>query len=114
MWVSWTRLVFYVCFSHAAIHFAAADYASTNFTNNHKPLQCHAIKSVAVRSEVDCALHCMADLYSCAGYVLDRNENTCDVCFIYDVTTPLVTVNRPQGSASCVRDIHRENNGRIV
>ena len=56
----------------------------------------------------------MDELYSCAGYVLDRNENTCDVCFIYDVTTPLFTVNRSQGSASCVRDIHKENNGRIV
>ena len=57
----------------------------------------------------------MSDLYACAGYMLDENKSTdlkCDLCFIYDVTTPLFTVNPSNNKVSGMPDISKET-GKI-
>ena len=117
MLASWDCLMLSICYSHVALQLTTADgNTSANFIKNRKLLQCHKTKSTDVRSVVECALYCIADLYSCAGYVLLRSENKthqCDVCFIYDLTTPLVTINRPPHVISGVREINKED-GRIA
>ena len=53
----------------------------------------------------------MIDLYSCVGYVHDRNRSTnveCDICFIYDVTTPPVTVSPSNNRVSGMPEISKE------
>ena len=79
------------------------DNATLYQTSTGKPLQCHEIKTVDVRSSMECALYCMKDLYSCTGYVFDNEDvagRRCDVCFIHDVTTPLVAVKTSPSSIS--------------
>ena len=68
---------------------------NVHFTSSKKPLECHEKITVGARSALECSLQCLNNLYSCAGYVFGRRENStfhCDACFIYDVTTPLVKV----------------------
>ena len=90
------------------LHGTAADSGDNiHFTSSKKPLQCHEIISISARSAVECSLQCLNNVYSCAGYVFDRMENStfqCKTCFIYDVTTPLVTV---QASDSVVTRMPR-------
>ena len=85
------------------------------FTTTKKPLQCHEITSIIVRSEVECALHCVGNLYSCAGYVYDNNENShfeCNGCFIYDDKTSPVAVEISSTSITSMPDINK-NTGEI-
>ena len=68
---------------------------NVHFTSSKKPLECHEKITVGARSALECSLQCLNNLYSCAGYVFGKMENStfhCDACFIYDVTTPLVKV----------------------
>ena len=91
---------------------AAADVGDNiRFTSSRKPLQCHEIISISARSPVECSLQCLNNVYSCAGYVFDRMENStfqCKTCFIYDVSTPLVAV---QASDSVVTRMPRIDMG---
>ena len=84
----------------------------TYFTSTGKPLQCHEIQTFNVRSAIECCLHCKEKLYSCAGYVHTRNKTrcrfSCEVCLIYDVSTPIVTVNRTNSTAVGMPDINKE------
>ena len=95
---------------------ANMDNATSYFTFTRKPLQCHNLRSVDVRSSVECALNCMKDLYWCSGYVYDSNDASglrCDVCFIHDVTTPLVTVRTSPSSVSILTEIDKQT-GKIL
>ena len=99
-----------------AVTMANGRNTATNFTSNRKILQCHEIKPFNVRSAIECALQCVRDLYSCAGYVLERAENKnicCEVCLIYDVTTQLVNVNLQNNRTSGLPEISKET-GEMV
>ena len=90
LWILATMFVMYVLSVSSSS--AIMDNANSHFKSTRKPLQCHKIKSVDVRCSLECVLHCLKDLYSCAGYVFDHKGASglgCDVCFIHDVTTPL-------------------------
>ena len=81
------------------------------FTTTPKPLECHEIKLFDFRSSVECALYCTRDLYSCAGYVYSRNKSShfqCELCFIYDVVAPLVTVDASDSTIVTMPDIRME------
>ena len=57
-----------------------------------KPMHCHDIQISSVRSDVDCALTCRFNIYSCLGYSIAihiYSGNWCHVCFIYDVKLPM-------------------------
>ena len=85
------------------------------FTSTKKPLQCHEITLIEVRSEVDCALHCVSNLYSCVGYVYDSIGHfhfECNGCFIYDDITSPVTVKTSNASIIIMPDINK-NTGEI-
>ena len=86
------------------------------FRSTRKPLQCHEIKSMNVRSSGECALYCTDDLYSCAGYVFDSKNASgrrCDVGFIHDVTNPLVAVRTSPSSVSMLTEIDKQT-GKIL
>ena len=84
----------------------------TYFTSTGKPLQCHEVNTFHVRSPIECSLHCKENLYPCAGYVYVGNKrgfpSQCEVCFIYDLKTPLVTVNVTNGTAVGMPQIKKE------
>ena len=84
----------------------------TYFTSTGKDLQCHEIQTFNVRSAIECCLHCKEKLYSCAGYVHTRNKArrrfSCEICLIYDVSTPMVTVNRTNSTAVGMPNINKE------
>ena len=85
------------------------------FTTTKRPLQCHEVTSIMARSEVDCALHCVGNLYSCAGYVYDNNEKShfeCNVCFIYDDISSPVIVGISNTAIISMPDINK-NTGEI-
>ena len=85
------------------------------FTSTKKPLQCHEITLIEVRSEVDCALQCVNNLYSCVGYVYDRTGHfhfQCNRCFIYDNITSPVTGETSNTTISNMPDINK-NTGEI-
>ena len=110
MWVSWEYLMLSTLSFLVTVSSVTGHNATAYFTDNRKPLQCHEIESREVRSAVDCCLHCIRNLYSCAGYTLDRNGNSdlrCSVCYIYDVTTPLVTIPPPNNGVSGMPDINK-------
>ena len=86
----------------------------TYFTPTAKPLQCHEIKHINVRSTVDCALYCNGNLHSCAGYVHDYNtipQFPCDICFIYDETTALVTISGSRSKMISMPDLNKATGG---
>ena len=85
---------------------------NTCFISTTKRLQCHEIKSTSARSKVECSLNCKEDLYSCAGYVYDSSHFRCDVCFIYDKTTPLVTMKTSNSTSSSMPEINM-NTGEV-
>ena len=116
MWVTWGCLR-YSTLSLLVISAATGYNAATYFTANWKPLQCHEIKSIEVRSTIDCCLYCMKNVYSCAGYMLDRNGNSelqCDVCYIYGVTTPLDTIQHMNNRVSGMPAINKKSGTRVV
>ena len=93
----------------------ANDDNNVYFTTTKKPLQCHKVELIEVRSEVECALYCMAELYSCAGYVCDWNGNShfeCNGCFIFDHTRSPVTVEISNTTVTSTPDINK-NTGEI-
>ena len=98
----------YIC-----LHGANANiYQTSYFTSSTKPLECHEIKRLDARSTVDCALHCLNDIYSCAGSVNDRHGNNhvrCDVCFIHDVDTPVTTINASNSTVTSMPEINKES-----
>ena len=70
----------------------AGKFNKTDFLRTLKPMHCHSLDVYVVRSNVECALHCRANLYSCLGYSVTRHLPSvvrCRVCFIYDVRTPM-------------------------
>ena len=86
----------------------------TYFTSTPKPLQCHEIKHIHARSTVDCALYCKGNLYFCAGYVHDYNtilQFQCDVCYIYDETSPLVTISASKNKIISMPELNKETGG---
>ena len=85
---------------------------NTYFISTTKPLQCHEIKSTSARSKVECSLNCKEDMYSCAGNVFDSSHFRCDVCFIYDKTTPLVTMKTSNSTSSNMPEINM-NTGEV-
>ena len=82
---------------------------NTYFISTKKPLQCHEIKSTSARSKTECSLSCKKDLYSCAGYVYNSSHFRCDVCFIYDETTRLVTVETSNTTSSSMPKINMDS-----
>ena len=91
-------------------------YNYTYFAPTPKPLQCHEIRRINVRSTTECALYCMGNLYPCAGYVRDRKDIApfqCDVCYIYDVKTPLVTIRASGNNLIHIPELNKET-GEIL
>ena len=52
-----------------------------------KPLYCHEIQDIEARSQVECAVYCKKDLYSCVGYAFthDKSYDNCQTCYINDI-----------------------------
>ena len=81
-----------------------------------KPLQCHEIRRIIVRSTTECALYCTGNLYSCAGYLHDRKDIAqfqCDVCYIYYVKKPLVTIRASSNKIINMPELNKET-GEIL
>ena len=71
----------------------AGKFNKTDFLRTLKPMHCHSLDVYTVRSNVECVLHCRANLYSCLGYSVTRHLPSvvrCHVCFIYDVRAPMI------------------------
>ena len=110
MWVTWGCLTFRAL-PLLAVSVVTGYNTLTYFTDNWKPLQCHEIRYIEVRSTIDCCLVCMRNLYSCAGYTLEGTGNNglqCDVCYIYDVTTPLVTIQHTNNRVSGMPEVNKK------
>ena len=104
-----------VIFCLSSLHGSMANLENVYLTPTKKPLQCHEIAAMEIRSNVECALQCVSNLYSCAGYVYDRNVNSqlqCIVCFIYDVKTSPTTVETSSTTVTIMPEINR-NTGEI-
>ena len=104
-----------VIFCLLSLHGSKANLQNVYLTHTKKPLQCHEMIGMEIRSVVECALRCVGNLYSCAGYVYDRNENSqrqCIVCFIYDVKTSPTTVETSSTTVSIMPEIDR-NTGEM-
>ena len=104
-----------VIFCLLSLHGSKANLQNVYLTPTKKPLQCHEIAVMEIRSVVKCALHCVGNLYSCAGFVYDRNENSqlqCIVCLLYDVKTSPTTVETSSTAVSIMPEISR-NTGEI-
>ena len=86
-------------------------YDYTHFAPTPKPLQCHYNSHINVRSRIECALYCMGNLYSCAGYVHERKDIArfqCDMCYIYDVKKPLVTIRASRNKTINMPKLNKE------
>ena len=86
------------------------------FSPTRKPLQCHEIRHINVRSTIECALYCTGNLYSCAGYVHDRKDIAqfqCDVCYIYDVKKPLVTIRASLNKIINMPELNKETGEKL-
>ena len=55
-----------VIFCLSSLHGSKANLENVYLTPTKEPLQCHEIAAMEIRSNVECALQCVSNLYSCA------------------------------------------------
>ena len=100
-----------LCVLVANISGSLGDSTCGYFMPTQKPLLCHEIKTIDTRSVIECALEYIRNPYPCVGYIYNKDETLnvhCNMCFVYDVSTPLVMSNVSSSSASMVPEINKE------
>ena len=98
----------------ASIH--ANNTSDEEFLLTLKPLYCHKIRDIEARSQVECAIYCKKDLYSCVGYafVHDKSHDNCQICYIHDTKDPIKLSPNVSDNSIFVMPVIELQKGKIL